>query len=559
MSRCKCDWSAEHTADEFKRITPITHKEEERIEAMFRTYLIVEVWDRRTKNFYCTSCGHSSPFVKPRSILEPDWDPYSTFEDYYSMKHGDQTTCPFCGKSAEVVYAGKMGSRCEKMWQQVQVVVFHAEDDGWLSAQAVHAVKNYSGKEWDTQVDFFDRAQYLFRPGCVLQRVSEYRCVERTWKRCWTETTTVYEPFKPGQNDYWTGRDSREYDEVGLSDCLNKTEMKYSAADQFIGEREINYGLIRYLGEYCHRPQLEMLTKLGLDDILRELIYCHRSNVRRLNWNATDLPGFLRLDKRHTKLFMQSKHRSIQELETAQMLRREGCRDQEMLETSMYLADLRIETIRQLHEAAGNRTITEVVRYLRKQESRARDAAQLWIDYHCMAIDLEYDLTEDTVFFPKDLQARHDAAAETVKLKQSEIQMKKYKRRYKKLCRMYEFTDGEFAIVVPPTPDDIIKEGKTLHHCVGSYVTRHVDGATTILFLRKADNINQPYGTIEMSVTDVSGMIQLRGYRNNDIPRRESEQFIAEWRAWIKAGSPRDPQGNPITEITIETRVKVTA
>lgn len=556
MSVCRCNWSAEHTADEFKRITPITHKEEEQIEAMFRTYLIVEVWDRRTKSIYCTSCREQSDFIKPHNMPELDYDPYNDFTDYYSLKHGDQTTCPFCGNAAEIVYAGKMGTRCEKMWQQVQVVVFHAEKDGWLSAQAVYAVKNYKGKEWDTQVDFRPRAQYLFRPGCALQRVNEYRCVKRAWKRCWTETTTVCEPFKPGQNDYWTGRDSREYDEIGLFDCLKNTDMRYCAADMFVCDKENDFGLMRYLGEYCHRPQLEMLTKLGLDDIRRELIYCHRSNPRLVNWRAADLSGFLRLDKRYTKLFMQSKHRSIQELEVIQMLRKEKRYDPE---TTQYLAGLRIETIRQLHEAAGNRTITEVVRYLRKQESRARDAAQLWIDYHRMAIDLEYDLTEDTVFFPKDLQARHDAAAENVKLKQSEIQMKKYKRRYKKLCRMYEFTDGEFAIVVPPTPDDIIKEGKTLHHCVGSYVTRHVDGATTILFLRKADNINQPYGTIEMSVTDVSGMIQLRGYRNNDIPRRESEQFIAEWRAWIKAGSPRDPQGNPITEITIETRVKVTA
>lgn len=311
---------------------------------------------------------------------------------------------------------------------------------------------------------------------------------------------------------------------------------------------------MRYLGEYCHRPQLEMLTKLGLDDILRELIYCRRSNLRLVNWKATDLPDFLRLDKRHTKIFMQSKHRSIQELEVIQMLRKEKRYDPE---TAQHLAGLGIETIRQLHEAAGSRTLTEVVRYLRKQELRG--AAQLWIDYIRMATDLKYDLSEDTVFFPKDLQVRHDTAAQTIKLKRSEIQMKKYKRRYKKLCRMYEFTDEEFAIVVPQTPDDIIAEGKAMNHCVGSYTKRHCEGGTTILFLRKADNIDQPYGTIEMSVIDKASMIQLRGHRNNDVPRQESKQFIAKWRGWIKAGSPRDPQGNPITESSIETRVRATA
>lgn len=556
MSRCKCDWSAEHTTDEFKRITPIIRQEEEQIEAMFRTYLIFDVHDRRTKSIYCTSCRQTGDFVKPLKF-DLGYDPYNDFADYYNMKHGDQTHCPFCGNSAEVVYAGKMRGLCKKMYQSVQVVVFHAESDGWLSAVAVCATKNYAGMEWNTQVQFDRYAAYLFRPGCALQRVCQYVYDDGAVRLGWVNAATIHEPFRGGMHDYFTVYDHREYIEIGLEECLKHTDMRYSAADLFVCDKESDFGLMRYLGEYCHRPQLEMLNKLGLDDILRELIYCRRSNSRLINWKATDLSGFLRLDKRYTKIFMQSEHRSIQELETAQMLQREGCRDQEMLETSMYLADLRIETIRQLHEAAGNRTITEVVRYLRKQESRARDAAQLWIDYHRMAIDLEYDLTEDTVFFPKDLQARHDAAAQTFKLKQSEIQMKKYKRRYKKLRQMYEFSDGEFTIVVPATMDDIIAEGRVMHHCVGSYANRHANGETTILFLRKNEQPDQPYGTIEMSVINKARVIQLRGYRNNDVPKKESKQFIAVWTEWIVTGSPRDQQGNPIIEKTKEAKVAV--
>lgn len=222
MSRCKCDWSAEHTEDEFKRITPITYKEQEQIEEMFCTYLIVEIKDRRTKNIYCTSCRHSSDFVKPHA-LHLDYDPYNDFMDYYDLKHGEQTHCPFCGKSAEVVYAGKMGMRCEKMWQRVQAVVFHAEADGWLSAQAIYAVKDYKGKEWDTQAEIWPKMQYLFRPGCALQREWWYTWDRKTgWECKWNRTATVYEPFRLKQNDYWTGHDGREYGEIGLYDCLKK-------------------------------------------------------------------------------------------------------------------------------------------------------------------------------------------------------------------------------------------------------------------------------------------------------------------------------------------------
>lgn len=554
MSRCKCDWSAEHTADAFRRITPITRDEETQIDGMFRTYLIVEVQDRRTKSIYCTSCRQMGDFVKP-SKFDLGYDPHNDFADYYNMKHGDQTHCPFCGNSAEVVYAGKMRGLCKKMYQSVQVVVFHAETDGWLSAVAVRATKNYVGMEWNTQVQFDRYAAYLFRPGCALQRVYKYEYVNGAVQLVWVNVENIYEPFRARMNDWWTGHDHREYIEIGLEECLKHTDMRYSAADLFVCDRESDFGLMRYLGEYCHRPQLEMLNKLGLDDILRELIYCRRSNSRLINWRAADLPGFLRLDKRHSKLFMQSKHKTVQELELVQILQKENVGVQDETEVLEFLNRMQLDTVLRLREAIGSYPFMKVLRYLMKHENT--DAVLLWIDYIRMAKDLEYDLSEDTVFLPKDLKARHDAAAETIKLKRNEILMKKYKRRYKKLCQMYEFTDGEFTIVVPATMDDIIAEGRVMHHCVGSYANRHANGETTILFLRKNEQPDQPYGTIEMSVIDNARVIQLRGYRNNDVPKKESKQFIAVWTEWIAAGSPRDQQGNPIIEKTKEEKVAV--
>ncbi|MDO4173703.1 MAG: PcfJ domain-containing protein [Eubacteriales bacterium] len=556
MSKCKCDWSAEHTADLFKRITPITHKEEEQMEAMFRTYLIVEVEDRRTKHFYCTSCKGSSDFIKPHNMPELDYDPYNDFADYYNLKHGEQTHCPFCGNSAEIVYAGKMGRLCEKMWQQVKVIVFHAEADGWLSAQAGYATKSYSGKNWRADIEYWPQEQYMFRPHCALQWERRYRYIRGNWQLRWSETATIHEPFRPGSNDYWTGRDGRSYSVIGLCDCIEKTDLRYSAADQFIEKKESGFGLMRYLGEYCHRPQLEMLVKLEFNDILRELIYCHRSNPRLVNWKATDLSGFLRLDKRCTKLFMQSEHRSVQELEVMQMLKRDNSYDPE---TTAYLAGLHIETIRQLKEAADARPIAEAVRYLRKQKSK--DAAQLWVDYIRMAKDLAYDLTEETVFYPKSLKERHDTAAEMFELKADEKSAKRFRRRAKLLQQRYAFSDDEFTILIPKTMHDIVCEGKALHHCVGGYAERHCDGKTTILFLRRKENLEQPYGTIEMSVENVANMIQLRGDHNNDIPRQESKEFIAMWLHWVADGSLRDAQGNPIVPENEETRIemKVTA
>ena len=45
---------------------------------------------------------------------------------------------------------------------------------------------------------------------------------------------------------------------------------------------------------------------------------------------------------------------------------------------------------------------------------------------------------------------------------------------------------------------EIISEGQALQHCVGGYAERHAEGKTTILFIRRKDNLDTPYYTLEI-------------------------------------------------------------
>ena len=48
-------------------------------------------------------------------------------------------------------------------------------------------------------------------------------------------------------------------------------------------------------------------------------------------------------------------------------------------------------------------------------------------------------------------------------------------------------------------------EGRSLHHCVGrndTYMKKMADGISWILFLRKKENLDRPYYTIEISLKD---------------------------------------------------------
>lgn len=66
-------------------------------------------------------------------------------------------------------------------------------------------------------------------------------------------------------------------------------------------------------------------------------------------------------------------------------------------------------------------------------------------------------------------------------------------------------------LVVPRSADDIKAEGEALHHCVGNYVERVAKGETAIFFIRKKEEPEKPYYTMEWKNNKV---YQCRGSHN---------------------------------------------
>lgn len=96
-----------------------------------------------------------------------------------------------------------------------------------------------------------------------------------------------------------------------------------------------------------------------------------------------------------------------------------------------------------------------------------------------------------------------------------------------------EYDNGEFSITIPKTTQDIINEGKALHHCVGVYVDKVVRREDMIYFLRK--DKDTPYVTIEVKDKKVT---QVEGDMNNRFISRGSPEYeaIKEWAALNKFG-----------------------
>lgn len=155
-------------------------------------------------------------------------------------------------------------------------------------------------------------------------------------------------------------------------------------------------------------------------------------------------------------------------------------------------------------------------------------------DYRSMIKRLNKDAEiPEYLLYPKDLEKAHDEASRRI----NELRMAEENKRWGKIVKRlvkFEYVNADFglAIVAPKKATDLTYEGSILHHCVGGYVDQVLQGYTTILFLRKVEDLNTPLGTIEFNNGRV---VQCRGFHNqNDKLPPNYQDFLADWQKHLK-------------------------
>lgn len=121
-------------------------------------------------------------------------------------------------------------------------------------------------------------------------------------------------------------------------------------------------------------------------------------------------------------------------------------------------------------------------------------------------------MTDPEILYPPHFIDAHDRADAALQAKKIKIKQEQIKAITKK-CKKYQYEEGDYFIRQPHTPEEIIEEGRILRHCVGGYAKRHFEGSTTIMFLRKKEEPDIPFYTIE--VDNKQKIVQCYGYRNN--------------------------------------------
>lgn len=283
-----------------------------------------------------------------------------------------------------------------------------------------------------------------------------------------------------------------------------------------------------YLGKY---PQLEQLVKAGYGAVIRDILqfspqvvnkriqYLFKSATREKN--IVELPSFVREFIKSDPQMNDKRMLALERLYKAvPNISRE---DFEMFQKAFprYLIAMNY-IIRFLED--GDYTFREVCKLVlgSKECSGPKELLRFQKDYIRMCKQMEVPYEK----FPKDVRKLHNAISANYRVKRDEIKAQAFDRK----CTEYKevgITSDRYFIRFPNDLADLIMEGSTMHHCVASYADRVIDGTSIIFFMRKAEDPETPYITMEF---DRQGqLVQARKSRNAPIGNSEESAFIRQF------------------------------
>ncbi len=183
-----------------------------------------------------------------------------------------------------------------------------------------------------------------------------------------------------------------------------------------------------------------------------------------------------------------------------------------------------------LLEYLGIQTAHRIIRYLNENcaagDGLDNTMLHLWTDYLDMARQMGWDLRDRSVFFPQDAGRAHDEAAaaftiwkDTEDAEKMKAKDKIMRRNAEGIRKIFHYSDGTYTIRVPECFLDFKHEGNAQHNCVATYYDRAVAGRCIILFIRKRQDPDRPFCTVE--IRDTAGklaIIQNRTAYNRDAP-----------------------------------------
>ena len=290
---------------------------------------------------------------------------------------------------------------------------------------------------------------------------------------------------------------------------------KYSAVDKYIYS-----DVIKYLRVYEQYPQAEYFIKIGLQHLATNKTLLKKAgkdksfrkwlirNAKLLRNDYGSYPYF------SAKVILSSYKENMSVLD-GHMLERE----QKLLRQNYNYTDT-VSKVIPLNETH------KLLLYLQKQNTDISSYA----DYIKACDYLNLDMTLPKNLYPHDFKRWHDIRIDeynTAKAIKDEEERKELYSKFKIIAEKYlplqQTTADNYMILIARSPQDLIREGEALDHCVGrmNYDQKFVREESLIFFVRNITEPNTPFVTIEYSLRNKK-VLQCYGYHDT----RPDDSFL---------------------------------
>ena len=315
------------------------------------------------------------------------------------------------------------------------------------------------------------------------------------------------------------------------------------------------YLLYRY-----HCPAIEKAAKAGLKKFVIQSIHKksrlpnHRKLTEILGINSCLLKQLVKMDGGIAGLSWLQKMKNTQKWISEDILR--------------YFEKHNISTI-DVAFIENQMSPQQIYHYLRRMEKESglpvEKILTIWRDYLSMAKKIGENLKDFIVYRPRELERRHDEAVialQEIDTKQRAEELREKFPNLEKVCReitpIYQsLKDEKYAVLVPQKIEDIIKEGKALHHCVGTqecYFDRISRKTSYIVFLRRQEELEKEFYTMEIE-PDGNIVQKSKDYNRTGEEYEEAEPFLKKWKKNVLKkirNQEKDPTKTQVTLWTAE-------
>lgn len=502
----------------------------------------------------CSKCG---------GVTDARWRDGISYESQFQKhteepREGKSGKCPMCGAVGTYKCQGKIKGEYSKKihlflgqrYKEDGAVLRYVEiEKAWILGfiEGNDGPEMYNAAE---ELSGVEVARAYFEPGKKVQIDYHKRDLYRNedfWDDCnlyglanidIKAATIMPETYEELKNTIFRCSGLKEYDEQA---------------------QEVNP--IRYLQNYQKTPQIEILAKLGLSEIVKGINEGRTGII--VDASAKRLDALLGIRRERTKKLIEEKGdaRLLRVLQIEKSLDQHWTEEQvnHLRETGLDIAHIAFvlnymtiqKLLNRIEKYAGCAYETNCGRAV----ANIRNTAIIYIDYLMMRERRGYDLHNTVYQQPRDLSAAHrqmvtETNREEVKkrLEETEERYVNIKKRYRSLRKEYCYEDATYLIRPARSAEEIVMEGRLLHHCVGGngYLSRHNEGKSYILMMRFRKEPETPYITVEIN-PEQKKIVQWYGERDTKPDEENIQSWLDNYLKKLKSGTMQEETGETLT------------